>query len=242
MSGHLYNSTVGRVRWFVKRFGLLEVVLKPLRLVFAPAIIPCLALRTFGFQGKEFRCFYARYNMTWAGERMVEIPVIKDTVDAHLPESVLEVGNVLSHYFPIKHRVVDKFERGSRVINSDILDYSPDQKFELIVSISTFEHIGFDDDSSGSSGQKIAAAIRHCRSLLSPKGRLIVTLPTGYNPDLDQLLEQGRLEAVRMDCLCRVGRRTWRQCDLSEALRHPYRSAFPYANGVVFAEFSALPS
>ena len=239
MSSHLYNSTVVRVRWFVRRFGASEVLLKPLRLAFAPWIVPRLEPKSFSFRGKQFRCFYSQYNMTWAGERMVEIPIGKDLVEK-AQGRVLEVGNVLSHYFPTGYEIVDKFERGPGVLNTDILHFTPDHRYALILSISTFEHIGFDDDTPTSSGDKILEAIAHCRSLLAPEGRLVLTFPTGYNPDLDQLLESGRIGAGRLDCLLRVGRREWVECNISTALKHPYRSRYPYGNALVVAEFNSL--
>ena len=239
MSSHLYNSTVNRVRWFVRRFGAGEVFLKPLRLVFAPLILPCLHREQFSFRSQTHDCYYARYNMTWAGERMVEIPLGRALLEAHAGRRVLEVGNVLSHYFPARHEIVDKFERGPGVRNVDILEFAPPLRYDLILSISTFEHIGFDDDTPSSSGEKILAAIAHCRRLLAPDGRLVLTFPTGYNPDLDELLRAGKLGASRSDCLLRVARRRWQECDLPTALRHPYRSRFPYGNALVVAEFTS---
>ncbi len=241
VSSHLYNSTAGRVIWFVKRFGAWEVLFKPLRMIFAPLIIPALRAERFRFKDKEFSCLYARYNMTWIGERMVEIPIIQNEVAGREPEKVLEVGNVLSHYFSVRHRIVDKFETAHGVTNSDILDFSPAAKFDLIVSISTFEHIGFDDDAPSSSSEKILGAIKHCRGLLTPGGRLIITFPTGYNPDLDQLLSEGQLGASAVNCLKRNGKRRWMECSIEDAMKHPYKSVYPYANSLVIAEFSGSP-
>jgi hypothetical protein len=146
MSSHLYNSTAGRVRWFVKRFGLSEVLFKPMRVVFAPIIIPLLRREQFRFRGQTHDCFYARYNMTWAGERMVEIPIGRALLEAQPGGRILEVGNVLPHYFPTRHEIVDKFEHGPGVLNVDILEFAPPHRYDLILSISTFEHIGFEDD------------------------------------------------------------------------------------------------
>src|SRR3954471_11195911 len=109
---HLYNTTVGKVPWFIKRFGAREVLMKPLRVAFAPAIIPFLPKKTFEFNGQRFDAFYHRYNMTWAGERSAEIPIAKSYVEAYRGKNVLEVGNVLSHYFPAQHEILDKFEKG----------------------------------------------------------------------------------------------------------------------------------
>jgi SAM-dependent methyltransferase len=236
---HLYNSTLNRVKWFVRRFGAGEVVLKPLRLLFAPVILPGLRPERFTFRGRAYGCFYARYNMTWVGERMVEIPIGQALLQSAAGGRILEVGNVLSHYFPAQHAIVDKFERGPGVLNLDILAYQPPERFDLIVSISTFEHIGFDDDTPSSSGEKILQAIAHCRRLLSPAGRLILTFPTGYNPELDDLLRTGQIGAQRLDCLLRVAPRKWEECDLATALAHPYRTRFPYGNALVVAEFNA---
>lgn len=58
---------------------------------------------------------------------------------------MLEVGNVLSHYFPIHHDIVDKYEVCPGVINQDIADFLPQEKYDLILSISTVEHVGWDE-------------------------------------------------------------------------------------------------
>ena len=109
--------------------------------------------------------------------------------------------------------------------------------FELILSISTFEHIGFDDDASVSSGEKILAAVRHCQGLLTESGRLVLTVPLGYNPDLDRLIVSGTLGVARQSFLVRRGFSRWEECDLQTALAHPYRHRFPYANSLGILEF-----
>ena len=62
-------------QWFVDRFGWKEVALKPLRNIFAPVIIPTLPNRTFRYKGEDLPHVYHRYNMTWASERCVEVPI-----------------------------------------------------------------------------------------------------------------------------------------------------------------------
>lgn len=78
---------------------------------------------SFIFQGKTYKYFYHRYNTTWRNERAVEIPIIWDIVKKDKGQSILEVGNVLSHYFSISHDVVDKYERGEVVINEDVINF-----------------------------------------------------------------------------------------------------------------------
>lgn len=233
---HLYNAKLGKVRWFVRRFGGRELILKSLRMVFAPVIIPFLPKGRFQFRGKELAYLLHRYNITWASERGVEVPAVRCYLET-AGEKVLEIGNVLSHYGPIKHEVIDKFEKGDGVINEDIVHFHPGKQYDLIVSISTFEHIGYDDDAAGSSADKMQEAIRASRRLLSRSGKLVITAPIGYNPDLDRLLRQDQLGSAKEIYLKKYGRLDWRECPKQEALQAKYKDPFPYANAIVVAEF-----
>ena len=51
-----------------------------------------------------------------------------------------------------------------------------------IVSISTLEHVGWDENTKDP--DKIFQAIKNLKSYLVPRGKLIVTMPIGYNPCL----------------------------------------------------------
>ncbi|HAL04611.1 MAG TPA: hypothetical protein DCP58_05820, partial [Verrucomicrobiales bacterium] len=112
MVSHLYNSRLGKVVWFVRRFGAGELLMKPLRCAFAPFIIPRLARREFTYYDKTLLLFYHGYNMTWANERAVEVPIAREYLGRHTGQRVLEVGNVLSHYGDVDHVVLDKYEQG----------------------------------------------------------------------------------------------------------------------------------
>ena len=237
---HLYSGLAAKARRFARRFGARELFWKPVRVALSPLVIPFLTERTFEFKGQTLRCFYHRYNITWAAERGVEIPIARSYLEARPGAKVLEVGNVLPHYYPCQYEVVDKFEHGPRIINVDIVDYAPPTRYDLILSISTFEHIGFDDEASGSSGAKILAALANCRRLLSERGLLVITVPTGYNPDLDQMIRDSSLGANAEHFLCRAGRRQWRLGSKDEALKCRYRSPYPYANGLLVAEFTRV--
>ena len=211
--------------------------MKPIRCIFAPFIISRLDKSEFTFDDRLISLFYHAYNMTWANERSVEIPIINDYLSHYESKGVLEIGNVLSHYGDVNHTVLDKFERGKGIINEDILNFVATEKFELIVSISTFEHIGFDDDMNDDSGVKILHAIDASRKLLAENGRLVLTLPIGYNPSLDRLISGGTLKSIRSFFICRIGPLKWETTTMEKALACRYGSPFPYANAIMIAEF-----
>lgn len=145
----------------------------------------------FTFRGKSYRYFWHRYNATWRNERAVEIPIARDFLAGVPAERVLEIGNVLSHYGPVSHEVVDKYERAEGIRNEDVCDFKSDKKYDLILSISTLEHVGWDEDSKDE--MKVLNAFENLRRLLAPKGRLVVTIPLDYNPPLDRMISEGRI-------------------------------------------------
>jgi SAM-dependent methyltransferase len=177
--------------------------------------------------------------MTWACERCVEVPVGRFYLDRFRDRRILEIGNVLSHYFPKRHAVLDKFEKGEGIINEDIVHFTPADRYDLVLSISTFEHIGFDDESSMPSDEKIRAALTACRKLLAPDGTLVITVPIGYNPHLDRLIREGTLGASHEVYFVREEFSAWRSADQAAALRRQYKRPFPYANAILVAEFTA---
>ena len=100
------------------------------------------------FHGLSHEYFYNSYNFTWCNERIVEVPIIMRFIEEAGNKRILEVGNVLSHYVAHDHDVVDKYERSSMIINEDIAHFRSEKPYDLIVSISTLEHIGWDESDS----------------------------------------------------------------------------------------------
>ncbi len=92
-----------------------------------------------------------------------EIPIVCGFVNKEKGK-ILEVGNVLSHYFTFEQVVVDKFERGEGIINEDITTLELNERYDLIVSISTLKHVGWDERSPSETlndRDKIPLAIDH---------------------------------------------------------------------------------
>ena len=126
--------------------------------------------RTFLFRDKDYNCFYHDYNLTWSNERCVELPLGFDYIERFQNKRILEVGNILSHYKKISHKIIDKYEHAPDVLNEDIIEYKSSEQYNLVLSIATFEHIGFNDNLSNyeSSGEKIIASIASCKAHLAP--------------------------------------------------------------------------
>ncbi len=188
----------------------------------------------FEFDGGRYRYFFHPYNVTFNNERCVEIPIARKFLAEFENRDVLEVGSVLPHYLDFAHDVVDKFEKREGVINEDIVDFSPDRKYDLVISISTLEHVGWDEDRDP---PKIERAFAKLETLVKPGGKAVVTLPLGHNPYLDELLRSGRLEFTRVHLMKRVSRdNRWIELPASELgglIRPTYGRPFPSANYLV---------
>jgi SAM-dependent methyltransferase len=190
----------------------------------------------FSFEGARYPYLFHPHKWTWLTERAVEVPLVQAVVDRHVGARVLEVGNVLSHYRRQSHLVVDKYERAQGVLNRDVLDLDDLGRFDLIVAISTIEHVGWDEEPREPA--KAQEALRRLEAMLAPGGRLIVTLPVGYNASLDAALRDGSVSAPRLRALRRVlGGTRWREVEPEEAWSAPYDFVLYCARAVLIAVF-----
>jgi hypothetical protein len=187
---------------------------------------------TFDFGGTTHRYFWPLDMTARRSERAVELPIVWDRVRRADPASTLEVGNVLSNYFQVRHLIVDKYERVPGVVNEDAVDFSPPRQYDLIVSVSTLEHIGWDDPESRDP-PKVLRAIDNLRSHLTEGGELFVTLPRGWNTELDRFIVEGRIPFAERRCLKRISAdNRWEEVDCADLEAVAYGAPFDYANGI----------
>lgn len=176
------------------------------------------------WRGQPLYYFDHPYNDTRRNERAVELAVVQTWL-ADVAGYGLEVGNVLSHYVDAMtvppRRIVDRFETGPGVENVDVLDVIG--RFDWIVSVSTLEHVGVDDGSLRPWAAR--AAVQHLRDLLSPGGRMLVTVPWGYNAWLDAALYEDDVQVTESAAYLRVGDDCWDDITLDDA--QPYGSIAP---------------
>jgi len=188
--------------------------------------------RTFELHNVTYKYFYHRYNPTWRNERAVEIPVIWRVVEKYQGQKILEVGNVLSHYLPFDHDVLDKYEKAEGVLNQDVIDFRPAKKYDLIVSISTLEHVGWDENPR--EPMKILKAFENLKRLIAPNGKLAVTLPIGYNNALDELLKNNRIQFTDMYCLKRMSEdNDWAEVGWNDVCDSKYDPVIQKINGLI---------
>lgn len=178
--------------------------------------------KTFHFDGKTYEYLYHMYNKAWKNERGVEIPIFQEVVMLHRNERILELGNVLAHYGPVHHDIVDKYEIAPGVMNQDIVEFTPQQKYDLIISISTLEHVGWDEHPR--EPDKLLRAIEYLKDrCLAPAGTLMASLPLGYNTYFDELIENGQSPFTTQHFLKRISKKNyWVESDWESCRTSPY--------------------
>ncbi|MEK7263731.1 MAG: hypothetical protein AAB071_04385 [Bacteroidota bacterium] len=185
----------------------------------------------FTFHSHIYNYFFHNYNATWENERAVEIPIILAALSSLKGKKILEVGNVLQHYGFTGHDVVDKYEGGVNVLNSDIADFKPVQKYDCIVSISTLEHVGWDEEPR--EPKKFNDAIRNIsENCLAKGGTLIVTLPVGYNSYVDKYLAKQPSALGELFFLKKVSKRIWEEVPYEKVRDTKYNYPFSASNAI----------
>ena len=192
----------------------------------------------FAYGGERYETFHHPYHYTWLNERAVEVPIALRALERAEGRPVLEVGNVLSHYAPVSHEVIDRYEQAPGVKNIDVLGArAPEGGYALVICISTLEHVGFDEEPS-EPGKAVRAA-RALRELAGPGGRVLATVPIGYNPALDAALAAGTAGFDRVRALVRGPGRRWHETSLDDALGSDYDFLLYQARAVAVCELSA---
>ncbi len=193
--------------------------------------------RFFIFRQKRYSYLVHKHNYAWKNERAVEVPIVWSEVKK-TKGNILEIGNVLSYYFSINHDVVDKYEKALGVINEDVTTYNPKKKYDLIVAISTLEHVGWDEKPR--EPLKILKALNNLKSLLTKNGRMIITLPIGYhNLQLNLLIERSLLGFSKSYYLKRVSRdNRWVESSIGDVKKVEYNRPFPNSNAIFVGFFT----
>lgn len=193
---------------------------------------------SFAYRGRTYPYHVSRNGRTWMTERGVELPIFAELVRGAEGRRVLEVGRTLNGYFDgLSHTVVDKYDEHAEVARVDALDYRPAEPFDLIVAVSTVEHIGWDE--LPRDRDKALRAVEHLRSLLAPGGELVFDWPLGAHPGLDEAADSGVLPVE--GCLRRVGRTNrWVEASWAEVRGTPYDDMIWRGNAIAFCRLGPV--
>lgn len=240
-------SVVERVRASIRANGLGATLARAAEFAGArvrpwmtPIMRPAVRRNGFDYDGHLLQPAVFAHNATWSNERIVELAVVRYELDRN-PGRVLEIGAVLRHYpeldVPDRRTTVDKYERADGVIASDLFDYAPPSDFDLVVSVSTIEHFGVDEHDHPEQPDRAIDALRYIAAvLLAPGGRGVVTVPLGYNPALDAVVDGSR--GVDGVSVAAVYRRTtgltnrWERCRPVDVATATYGARFRTASAV----------
>jgi hypothetical protein len=173
---------------------------------------------TFNYNGSSLPYFIHWYNHTWDNSRRIEIPIFKQKFKEYIGMNILEVGNVMDHYGIVYHHdVLDKYEKKSEVINEDVLIFKPRWKYDIVLSCSTLEHVGFDKPEKSNPDALLLALENLQENVVKKGGVIFFSVPLGYNPDLDKLLLD---DCIHLDneIFYRDDGEDWVPCDRMVAL------------------------
>ena len=119
------------------------------------------------------------------------------------------------------------------------------KRYDLIVSISTFEHIGYDEGirygklkDNDIQSDRLLTAVARTIGFLNPGGIFIFTVPLGFNPYLDSLLENNDLHLTGSYFYKRFTKNNqWKLVSYDEVNGIKYGEPFQWANGLMIGIF-----
>jgi len=195
--------------------------------------------RTFVLDDEVFSYFYHTHG-SWANERCVEVAVGLNFLKRYNPVDVLEVGNVIGMYQGVKHDVLDLYDTSIGVINEDVVSFDNSKKYKLIFSLSTLEHVGFDETPSKMlcSPDKPVKAVCNLKHLLTDDGLLLVTMPLGYRVGLDDQIFGNVFGFDDCFFMRRISwSNRWVEIPQGDAVGICFDDPFPKANGLFIGRY-----
>jgi SAM-dependent methyltransferase len=187
----------------------------------------------------------------WIDERIVEYPWLFSRLPAG-PGMLLDAGSVLNHEFVISHpKLRDKkltimtlapepechWFKGVSYVYGDLRNtVFRDNIFDYVVSISTLEHVGLDNqrfhasflEQKNMDTNSHLMAVKEFARVIKPGGRCFISVPFGrrivqdwfqlFNAEMiDQLIETFRPESYKETCFRYGGDNGWQACDREAA-------------------------
>lgn len=184
---------------------------------------------TFMYNNKTYKALIT--NKTFYNERMIEIPIFKGILKQNRGKKILEVGNVMHNFMNTKHDVLDKYEVSKGVINEDIITYNPQKKYDLVISVSTLEHVGWDEIPKNPS--LIFDAIKNLKKITKKDGEIIFSIPWNYNTFFDKIFLENKIGFTNLTFLKKNKKDVWLETTLNDLKKVKFNFKVPCANALV---------
>lgn len=199
---------------------------------------------SFQLNNLNFKYFINHYNKTYNNERTIEVSLAKYFFEVSRNKQIIELGNVSKHYFQKTHRVIDKYEKSKGVENIDFLELKVNKKYDFL-SLSTIEHIGFDEfsrykhlNTEVKSFQKkiiFKRVFEKINQLIDENSKVLVTAPIGYNQDLDEYISLNHnSKDFKYRFMERINQQNqWIETSYNNVKEIKYADKFPAENAIV---------
>ena len=185
---------------------------------------------------KTYKYKLTRHKST-DNERVIEIPYVYSFIKNTKIKKLLEIGNTLSNYFDLEHVIIDKYETANNIINIDIVEYVTKNKYDLIISVSTIEHIGYDEPKKEYG--KALKALQKLIGLLNKNGKLVITVPLNYNPEINSIIVEKKIKFSEIHFMKRISWfNTWKETTQADALKCAYGGKYSAANAIAFLVYT----
>ena len=110
------------------------------------------------------------------------------------------------------------------------------RRYDLVVSCSTIEHIGWDDQER--CPERILNASNRLRALLAPAGQAVISVPLGINSGLDDAIARAGFGASELHFMKRVSQENlWKETDKEAALQCKYGDPYHGAGAILVAVY-----
>ena len=89
-----------------------------------------------------------------------------------------------------------------------------------MANVVTLEHVGFDETKKDS--KKILKAIEKLKECLNEKGKMIITVPFGWNPNLDRFLKEKKIKFTEEYYLKKISKNKWIETNYEDIKNKEY--------------------
>jgi hypothetical protein len=162
------------------------------------------------YNGKEYPYLDHWHSRAWENDKAILGPIGLKFIGGYPGAEVLEIGNVLSHYYGSNHLVLDRYERNkyNNVLKANFTGFYWNTPFKRILSIDEVAKLcEYSLDPVAALGSMFSKVKR----LLTPDGTALVTIPTNYSYIITDAITNNKVPYDDLDVMAKYGANKWFQ-------------------------------